>query len=56
MIIDHLGKPDVPKGQDCFETWKADITKIGKGFLAAGLAKASLDVTFNLWNFFTSNE
>ena len=32
MIIDHLGKPDVPKGQDCFETWKADIAEIGKEF------------------------
>ena len=32
MIIDHLGKPDVPKGQDYFETWKADISEIGKEF------------------------
>ena len=30
MIIDHLGKPDVPKGQDYLEKWKADITEIAK--------------------------
>jgi len=30
MVVDHLGKPDVPKGQDYLENWKADITELAK--------------------------
>ena len=29
MVVDHLNKPDVPKGQEEFNAWKEIIDKLG---------------------------
>ena len=29
MVVDHLNKPDVPKGQEEFNAWKEVIDKLG---------------------------